>query len=196
MHVLGVILLHKCGDYEGRGLVEVYDDPQPAPRIEITAIEALPAGRVVIEANVRPIDGVEDRSDDLQHLRPLPSEVASGALVEDHAPPVWISRLTPLACHPTRVGLLVDIRSGQVCEATKRVQKHAPAFLMGRRIRHVRTPKPPAAPGARHADPWRLNELVRRRRLREQARRPLAVNLAEGIALSEFLATFRGAARK
>jgi len=32
--------------------------------------------------------------------------------------------------------------------------------------------------------------------LREQARRPLAVNLAEGIALSELLATFRGAARR
>jgi len=41
-----------------------------------------------------------------------------------------------------------------------------------------------------------LNELVRRRRLREQARRSLAVNLAEGLALSEFLATFRGSARR
>jgi hypothetical protein len=46
------------------------------------------------------------------------------------------------------------------------------------------------------SDAWRLNELVRRRRLREQARRPLAVNLAEGLALSEFLATFRGSARR
>lgn len=45
-------------------------------------------------------------------------------------------------------------------------------------------------------DVWRLNEIVRIRRLRDQARRPLAVNLAEGIALSEFLATFRGAARR
>ena len=45
-------------------------------------------------------------------------------------------------------------------------------------------------------DVWRLNEIVRRRRLREAAQRPLAVNLAEGLALSEFLSTFRGAARK
>jgi hypothetical protein len=45
-------------------------------------------------------------------------------------------------------------------------------------------------------DPWRLNEEVRRRRLREDGRRPLAVNLAETIALSEFLATFAGSARK
>ena len=45
-------------------------------------------------------------------------------------------------------------------------------------------------------DPWRLNEEARRRRLREDGRRPLAVNLAEGLALSEFLSTFTGSARR
>jgi hypothetical protein len=60
----------------------------------------------------------------------------------------------------------------------------------------VKTQKPAAPRDSRRADPWQLNELVRRRRLREQAQRPPAVNLAEGIALSEFLATFRGAARR
>jgi hypothetical protein len=45
-------------------------------------------------------------------------------------------------------------------------------------------------------DPWRGNEQSRLRRLREDARRPLAVNLAEGLALSEFLSTFTGSARK
>lgn len=45
-------------------------------------------------------------------------------------------------------------------------------------------------------DPWRLNEESRRRQLREDGRRPLAVNLAEGLALSEFLSTFTGSARK
>jgi len=45
-------------------------------------------------------------------------------------------------------------------------------------------------------DPWRDNEQARRRQLREDARRPLAVNLAEGLALSEFLSTFAGAARR
>jgi hypothetical protein len=45
-------------------------------------------------------------------------------------------------------------------------------------------------------DPWRLNEMARRRRLREDARRPPAINLAEGLALSEFLSTFAGSARK
>ncbi len=53
-------------------------------------------------------------------------------------------------------------------------------------------PKPPTA----DTKGWELNELVRRRRLREQARRPLGVNLAEGIALSEFLSAFTGAARR
>lgn len=43
-------------------------------------------------------------------------------------------------------------------------------------------------------DPWRLDEVVRRRRLRDHARRPPEVNLAEGLALIEFLSGFRGAA--
>jgi hypothetical protein len=45
-------------------------------------------------------------------------------------------------------------------------------------------------------DLWRANEEARRRQVREDAKRPLAVNLAEGLALSEFLSTFTGAARQ
>ncbi|HEY0317502.1 MAG TPA: hypothetical protein VGC49_04330 [Solirubrobacterales bacterium] len=48
---------------------------------------------------------------------------------------------------------------------------------------------------SKQEDPWRLNEEARRRRLREDGRRPLAVNLAEGLALSEFLSKFTGSAR-
>lgn len=48
----------------------------------------------------------------------------------------------------------------------------------------------------RREDSWRLNEEARRRQAREDARRPLAVNLAEGLALSEFLSTFTGSARR
>jgi hypothetical protein len=44
-------------------------------------------------------------------------------------------------------------------------------------------------------DPWRANEEARRRRLREDGRRPLAVNLAEGLALTEYLSRFTGSAR-
>lgn len=39
-------------------------------------------------------------------------------------------------------------------------------------------------------------EAVRVRRLREDARRPISVNLAEGIALSHKLMRFAGAARR
>lgn len=39
-------------------------------------------------------------------------------------------------------------------------------------------------------------DAVRTRRLREDARRPMKVNLAEGIALSHMLMRFTGAARK
>ena len=52
-------------------------------------------------------------------------------------------------------------------------------------------PKPP-----QQNDPWRANEEARRRQVREDARRPLAVNLAEGLALSEFLSTFTGSAKR
>ena len=38
------------------------------------------------------------------------------------------------------------------------------------------------------------NEDARRRRLLEDAKRPMAVNLAEGIALSEFVSTYTGSA--
>ncbi|MGI8748937.1 MAG: hypothetical protein ACR2J6_00005 [Thermoleophilaceae bacterium] len=62
---------------------------------------------------------------------------------------------------------------------------------MDRPARSGSEPPPPA----RH-DGFESDEAVRRRRLREQGRRPLADNLAEGIALSEFLASFTGAARR
>jgi hypothetical protein len=45
-------------------------------------------------------------------------------------------------------------------------------------------------------DPWRVNEEARRRQLREDGRRSLATNLSEGLALSEFLSTFTGTARR
>jgi hypothetical protein len=44
-------------------------------------------------------------------------------------------------------------------------------------------------------DPWRDNDESRHRQLREDASRSLAENLSEGLALSEFLSTFTGAAR-
>jgi hypothetical protein len=42
---------------------------------------------------------------------------------------------------------------------------------------------------------WDDNEEARRRQLREDGRRSLAENLSEGLALSEYLSTFTGAAR-
>jgi hypothetical protein len=52
------------------------------------------------------------------------------------------------------------------------------------------------APKEPERDPWRSNEQARRRQLREDARRPLAENLIEGLALSEFLSRFTGSARR
>jgi hypothetical protein len=55
---------------------------------------------------------------------------------------------------------------------------------------------PRTSPESPAADPWRVNDEARRRQLREDGRRPLAINLAEGLALSEFLSTFTGSARR
>ena len=57
-------------------------------------------------------------------------------------------------------------------------------------------PPQQSKPAPRRDDPWRANEESRRRQLREDAQRPLAVNLAEGLALSEFLSTFTGSAKR
>lgn len=54
--------------------------------------------------------------------------------------------------------------------------------------RDIITPLPPKG------DPWRDNELVRRARIREDAKRPIGANLAEAITLSELLCNFAGAA--
>lgn len=51
-------------------------------------------------------------------------------------------------------------------------------------------------PKAQRDDPWRANEESRHRQLREDGRRSLAENLAEGLALSEFLSTFTGSAKR
>jgi hypothetical protein len=55
-------------------------------------------------------------------------------------------------------------------------------------------PSPKRSP--RRDDPWAVNEAARRRQLREDGRRSLAAHLAEGLALSEFLSTFTGSARR
>jgi hypothetical protein len=43
-------------------------------------------------------------------------------------------------------------------------------------------------------DPWRLNEIVRRRRLREQGERTPAENLEDAFALIRFVSGFTGRA--
>jgi hypothetical protein len=57
----------------------------------------------------------------------------------------------------------------------------------------------PVLPGGeenrRQDDPWRLNEIVRRRRLREQGRKTPAENLDEAFALIRFVSSFTGRAR-
>jgi hypothetical protein len=41
-------------------------------------------------------------------------------------------------------------------------------------------------------DPWGENERAAKQRIRDDGKRPLGINLAEGLALSEFLLSFTG----
>jgi hypothetical protein len=59
------MVLDEGGHNECRGLVEVYDDPQPPTRVEIAAVEALPAGRWIVVAMVWTGDRAENRRPDL-----------------------------------------------------------------------------------------------------------------------------------
>jgi len=59
----------------------------------------------------------------------------------------------------------------------------------------VDKPDPARQSGKAAKDAARAAEEVRIRRLREDAKRPMSVNLAEGIALSHKLMRFTGAAR-
>lgn len=56
-------------------------------------------------------------------------------------------------------------------------------------------PEDKAGRDPQREEAWRANEEARRRRLREDAQRPMAVNLAEGLAFSEWLSTYNGEAK-
>jgi len=49
-------------------------------------------------------------------------------------------------------------------------------------------------PDDKRKDSWSLDDAVRRRRLREDARRSIETNVIETIALSEFVSSFAGSA--
>jgi hypothetical protein len=56
--------------HDPRGdFVEVYDDPEPALRIKVAAIEPLATSTWVIRAVVRPRDGRQNRCDVSEHRR-------------------------------------------------------------------------------------------------------------------------------
>lgn len=66
------------------------------------------------------------------------------------------------------------------------------AISLRYRVLMASAPQPDQAP----KDPAAAAEAVRIQRLREDAQRPMSVNLAEGIALSHQLMQFVGVARR
>lgn len=91
------MILDEGGYHEGRRLAEVYNHPQPPPRIEIAAIEPLTPRRRIVFMDVRTTYSVEHCLLMAEHLWSPPGEVALGPCIEDDTPPAWIFGLTILA---------------------------------------------------------------------------------------------------
>jgi hypothetical protein len=90
-------MLDKSSHYEGRRLVEVYDDAQRAGWIEISTKEALATGRRILFTHVGPRYGVEDCRHVLAHLRSASLEMTFGAPIEHHSASVRILCLMGVA---------------------------------------------------------------------------------------------------
>lgn len=82
--------------------------------------------------------------------------------------------------------------AGPTATAGRRGCGAVTVWAMSRRPEHESSAFPIPPKG----DPWRDNELARRRRLREDARRPPELNLAEAMAHSELMCSLAGVARE
>jgi hypothetical protein len=82
--------LHQGGDDPRRFVVEVYDDSQPASRIEVAAVEVLASGKVVVNAVVGMGNGAEDEIDLVHELGAPQSEMQPRSGVEDDEAAIWV----------------------------------------------------------------------------------------------------------
>lgn len=75
------------GGYDPSGLVvEVYDDAQPASRVDVPTIEVLAAGDSVVRPAVWMRNGPKDKVGLVHQIRPAQREMKTGAIVKhDHA---------------------------------------------------------------------------------------------------------------
>jgi hypothetical protein len=80
--MLRLVVLHERRNYEAWRLVEVYNHPEPAFRVEVATIEPLAPWRWILLAAIGSVDRVEDSRRVIEQLRSTSGQMASGALIE------------------------------------------------------------------------------------------------------------------
>lgn len=93
------MVLDKRRDYKRRRLIEVYDHPQPSPRLEIPTEEAFATRRRIVLTVIRATDGTEVCGNVREHLRSAPLQMSPCALVEDNRTAVGIGRVACWRLH-------------------------------------------------------------------------------------------------
>lgn len=75
-------MLDQGGHDPRRLVVEVYDHPQPATVIDVSAVEVLAAGACVSRSMIRVGDGAEYQLDLIHQVWPAKSQMQAGASIE------------------------------------------------------------------------------------------------------------------
>ncbi|MGP0102679.1 MAG: hypothetical protein ACLPUT_13810 [Solirubrobacteraceae bacterium] len=95
----GIIVLYYDG-HDPRGiLAEVYDDPQPAVRLDVLAVETLATGDRVQDTMVGPRDRPHDHVDVIEQPGTPIGKMQSRARVKDHQPTVGVGCVWMLVGH-------------------------------------------------------------------------------------------------
>ncbi len=92
------------GGHDPRRLVvEVYDDAQPASRIEVAAIEVLAAGNCILDAMIGVSDGAENEVNLVHELGAAERKVLMGAGVEHDEAAVRVGRAGSVRRHAPKL---------------------------------------------------------------------------------------------
>jgi hypothetical protein len=104
------VVLDNRGHHPGRLLVEVYDDLQPTPRLDVTAIEALATSDRVQRAQVGARNRAHDDVDVVEQPGTAAGQMQMRAGVEHHRAPIRVGRLRMVGRHLLTLWRTADTR--------------------------------------------------------------------------------------
>jgi hypothetical protein len=102
------VVLSQGGHDPRRLVVEVYDDAQPASRIEVAAVEVLAAGNYVLDAMIRMSDDAEDEMNLVHELGAAERKVLMGPGVEHDEAAIWVRRARRVRRHASKLRAAAD----------------------------------------------------------------------------------------